>query len=345
MDRILTQLSSSLHATGTIDQLVRPMLEMLSIITEMESTYLTSINLEQHTQNIRLARNCGDLMIPEGLTVPWEDTLCKRAMDMGRFASDMEPIPWGELEGAAKLKIQSFVSTPICSDDGMLMGTLCAASTSQRTIQPNAEALFRLFAKIVGDYIERELLLGKLQAANDQLAAFALTDELTRLPNRRAMFDELERMLALANRSRIHILVGVIDLDGFKQINDHFGHLGGDEFLKSVAQRLSASMRTADRIGRLGGDEFLFIGPGPIETGRSSANTQEESNPAHAAQHLQQRLTEATAGYYSVADKSLNYGGASVGVVAIPPDHVDVEAAIHLADTQMYRVKHERKMT
>jgi len=343
MDRILTQLSSSLHAAETIDQLVRPILEMLSSITGLESTYLTSIDLDQHSQHVRFSRNCSELVIPEGLTVPWEDTLCKRALDMNQFVCDAVPLLWGDSQAATELNIQTYVSAPIYRSDGMLVGTLCGASTSKHLISSQVESLLRMFANIVGNFIERELLVERLQAANDQLAAMALTDQLTGLPNRRAIFEELGHMLALANRSRFHVLVSVIDLDGFKQINDEFGHPGGDEFLKAISQQLLASMRTTDCIGRLGGDEFLLIGPGPAEEKCDPFSDQPQTNPAYAAQHLQQRLAEATTGHFRIAGKSLIYAGASVGVVAIPPGHLDIEAAIQLADTEMYQVKLDRK--
>lgn len=335
MDRILKQLSSSLNTAETIDQLVRPMLEMLGTITGMESTYLTGIDLEQHTQRIRFARNSGALQISEGMMVPWSDTLCKRALDTGQLACNAVSLLWADSEAAAQLQIQTYVSAPINNGSGELLGTLCAASTSQLDIAPNVEALFQLFANIVGNFIEREVLVEKLRAANEQLAAHALTDLLTGLPNRRAMFDEMERMLALASRSRIHVLVGVIDLDGFKDINDRYGHQGGDDLLRAIALRLQSGMRSADLIGRLGGDEFLFVGPGPV-VGEADAD--------EAAAHMQQRLSALLVGSYDFAGQTVNYGGASVGVVALAPDHVGVESAIHQADALMYQVKHRRKL-
>lgn len=332
MDQILTQLSSSLSKAETLDQLVRPMLEMLNTITGMESTYLTDIDLEQDSQQIRFARNSGELLIAEGLTVAWQDTLCKRALGSGRLSCTTVPLQWGDSQAAMQLQIQSYISAPINNGEGELIGTLCAASIHSHDIPANAEALFRLFADIVGNFIERETLVEKLRAANDQLTAHALTDLLTGLPNRRAMFAELERMLALAGRSGLHTLVGVIDLDGFKQINDSLGHHGGDALLQAIAQRLQAGLRATDLVGRLGGDEFLFIGPGPTEEGS-----------AHAAQCMQQRLSDIMIGDYVLLSHTMYYGGASMGVVAMPPEHVGVEAAIQLADAQMYRIKYARK--
>lgn len=344
MERILSQLSSSLNTARTIDQLIRPVLEMLNTITGMESTYLTSIDLHQSTQHVRFARNTGQMTIPEGLTVPWNDTLCKRALDMGRPSTNEVMALWGDSDAARQLGIQTYVSAPILNAEGSLLGTLCAASAVKQTIPANIDALFQLFANIVANFIEREILVEKLQAANDRLAAHALTDSLTGLPNRRAMFEELERLLAQATRSQSSVLVGVIDLDGFKQINDSFGHQAGDDFLKAVSQRLTACLRTADRLGRLGGDEFLFIGPGPVPDASAAADTAIASGePGKVAASLQQRLTTATIGSYTLVGQSVSYAGASVGVVAVLPGLHSPDEAIQLADVEMYVVKRARK--
>ncbi|MFC3532356.1 GGDEF domain-containing protein [Vogesella facilis] len=344
MERILTQLTSSLNTARTIDQLIRPVLEMLSTITGMESTYLTSIDLQHSTQHVRFARNCGQMTIPEGLTVPWGDTLCKRALDMGRPSTNEVLALWGDSDAARQLGIQTYVSAPILNGEGALLGTLCAASAAKQNIPSNIDALFQLFANIVANFIEREMLVEKLQVANDQLAAYALTDALTGLPNRRAMFEELERLLAQAERSQSSVLVGVIDLDGFKQINDSFGHQAGDDFLKAVSQRLQASLRSSDRLGRLGGDEFLFIGPGPaLDEQDAGSATITSGEAGKVAATLQQRLTSATIGPYTLAGDTVPYAGASVGVVAVPAAAQSPDAAIQLADVEMYVVKRARK--
>ena len=87
----------------------------------------------------------------------------------------------------------------------------------------------------------------------------ALTDTLTGLPNREAWSEELERGLARANRARAPAAVMFIDLDGFKQINDTYGHAAGDAVLRAFADRLRANLRLNDFIARLSGDEFVVL--------------------------------------------------------------------------------------
>ncbi|SCK25704.1 sensor domain-containing diguanylate cyclase [Vogesella sp. LIG4] len=344
MDAVLSQLSFSLNTARTVDQLIRPLLEMLGNITGMESTYLTSIELGQCLQHVRYARNTGDMQIAEGLSVPWEDTLCKRSLDMGLTATNQVETLWGDSAAARQLGIKTYLSAPVRNTEGGLLGTLCAASARTLPIPEETQTLLQLFANIVANFIEREMLVQNLQAANTRLATFALTDALTGLPNRRALFDELERLLAQAIRSSGSVLVGVIDLDGFKQINDLHGHQGGDEFLQAVAVRLQSALRAGDMLGRMGGDEFLVIGPGPdwTNTGLPGALIS-DGEPADAAHALQQRLTEASIGDYRLGEQVVSYRGASAGVVALAPFGLHGAAAVKLADSEMYVVKQARK--
>jgi len=344
MDAVLSQLSFSLNTAKTVDQLIRPLLEMLGNITGMESTYLTSIDLGQCQQHVRYARNTGTMQITEGLNVPWEDTLCKRSLDMGLMATDQVETLWGDSGPARQLGIKTYLSAPVRSADGGLLGTLCAASARAQPIRPETETLLQLFANIVANFIEREMLVENLQTANAQLATYALTDTLTGLPNRRALFDELERMLAQAVRSSGSILLGVIDLDGFKQINDRFGHQAGDDFLQAVSARLQTALRGSDMLGRVGGDEFVVIGPGPKWTNASQSGTLiSDGEPAAAARGLQQRLAQLSIGDYVLDGQMLPYAGASVGVVALAPLGLHSAEAVKLADREMYAVKQARK--
>ncbi|SEL84840.1 diguanylate cyclase [Roseateles sp. YR242] len=345
MDALLAQLSSSVPAARNLEQLTRPLLDMLGEVTGLESTYLTTVDLHAGQQQVRLARNEGVLQIPEGLTLPWEDTLCKRALDEGRMATNDVPDRWGDSEAARQLGIQTYVSTPVRTDDGELIGTLCAASARRQDIQPQAHSVLALFSSLVGQFIQREKLMAELRAANEQLATFALTDVLTGLPNRRALFDELQRLIQRASRDGSCLLVGCIDLDGFKAINDRLGHQAGDLFLKEVAQRLALEMRGSDMLARMGGDEFVVVGPGlDMRALPANAGTVIERGEAlQAAATLQQRATLATVGRFDLGSQAVQYAGASVGVVALNPVGLSAEEALQLADARMYEVKRARQ--
>lgn len=101
----------------------------------------------------------------------------------------------------------------------------------------------------------------ELLAENSQLEALSTTDYLTNLPNRRAFEHTLRDEMAKARRHAQMLSVAILDIDHFKQINDTYGHDGGDLILREVSKRLMASQRSGDVFGRVGGEEFGLILP------------------------------------------------------------------------------------
>ena len=132
MDPILAELSASLQAAKSVEQLTRPLLDMLGAVTGLESTYLTSIDPDEDQQHVRYARNVGALQIPEGLSVPWSDTLCKRALEEGRMSTSDVGACWPDSDAARQLGIQTYVSTPIRTDDGLLLAPCAAPAPAAR---------------------------------------------------------------------------------------------------------------------------------------------------------------------------------------------------------------------
>lgn len=113
-------------------------------------------------------------------------------------------------------------------------------------------ALGRLFSEI--EELRQEV--GRLRVHLNEAEGLADQDVLTPLLNRRAFMRELNRTLAYAQRYGAPASLIYFDLDGFKAVNDRFGHAAGDQVLKTVAQRLASQVRDSDVVGRLGGDEF-----------------------------------------------------------------------------------------
>ena len=333
MDHLLTYLSESLSQAHSQEELVRPLLAMLEQVTQLESTYLTTIDFAQDLQHVLYARNSQQMQIPEGLTVPWNDTLCQRALAEGRSCTSNVQECWGDSQAAKALGIRTYVSAPVRLSDGSIYGTLCAASAHAAVLAPTVEVVLHLFAQLIAHHVEREQLMAQLQERNAQLTQLALTDPLTQLPNRTALMQALQRLLAQALRTGTQVLVAFVDLDGFKQVNDVHGHAMGDQLLRTLGQRLQDASRTTDMVARVGGDEFVLVGPSP-------------ANPVQQETLLtvQDRLRIASTCQVTLpGGQSLFYPGASVGVVAVD-GQVSIDTALQQADTAMYDDKARRKI-
>ena len=313
-DIILARVSQTLATEQSLESLVRQLLEMLELVTNMESTYLTKIDTQAQLQHIVYSRNSGEMNIPENLSVPWGDTLCKRAMDDNCFYSDHVAEQWSDCDAAKALGITTFLSTPIHLTDGSLYGTLCATSTAQKPLSFNSEHVLQLFASIIARY----------------MIYHSYTDALTGLPNRRAIFDNLEMLFSLARHLNHAVLLAFIDLDNFKKINDLYGHQAGDAFLQQVGQRLKLGISADDQLGRLGGDEFMVA---------------TLSRTAVQLEQFTETLRHLLIGDYLLGDTLIHYPGASIGTVIIDPNKMNPDSALRAADSAMYQDKKFRHRT
>ena len=332
-DNLLERISTALEVEYTLEGLVRQLLEMLELVTNMESTYLTRIDEDGGQQHILFSRNSSNMHIPEGLSVPWGDTLCKRALDEGRrYTCDVAGV-WGDSEAAKALGITTYVSTPVTLADGSLYGTLCAASSDYRELSERSEHVLQLFANLIAQQIQSEQLLKKLQLANDALTTASYTDELTALPNRRSLFNQLPALFSQAHANSRYVLIAFADLDDFKEINDLHGHEVGDDFLVAVGQRLKEGVWADEVIARVGGDEFVVAGAGPVEF----------SEAQQAAQAFKTRLSELLTGEYQLQSCLIDYAGPSIGAIAINPMDTTPDLALREADARMYEEKNRRR--
>jgi diguanylate cyclase (GGDEF)-like protein len=160
----------------------------------------------------------------------------------------------------------------------------------------------------------------------DRMRWTATHDDLTELVNRREFRERLGATIARAGGGRRPSLLLLIDLDGFKSVNDSLGHAAGDDVLRTVAARLRAETRGGDHIARLGGDEFAVILTGI---------------PRNAAAGLVRRLHAALTAPIAVADTTITIG-ASIGATAIDGSGVELEELLRQADVAMFQAKATR---
>ena len=192
--------------------------------------------------------------------------------------------------------------------DGKIIDILWSARWSE-------DHQFRI--AIAHDITERKLM-------EQQLHYIAGHDPLTELPNRALLFGRLQTSLGLARREGSHLSLLFIDIDGFKHVNDSYGHLVGDKLLKNIAQRLRDCVRKSDTVGRFGGDEFVVVLNG-IDS---------FDNVLVIAENIRAQLEKT----YQFDDLKLQLS-PSIGVARYPDNGDDEQQLLQYADQAMYRAK------
>ena len=155
----------------------------------------------------------------------------------------------------------------------------------------------------------------------------ATTDYLTELPNARSLFLHLDRELARCKRLDTSLTVMVCDLDGFKTINDLFGHLEGNRILRHFAETLQGSCREYDYVARMGGDEFVIVAPGLSATAAEARGICLSELAGNAGREI----------------CGVGWLRLSVGCAIYPTDGIDAEKLLAEADRRMYVQKQEHK--
>ena len=164
------------------------------------------------------------------------------------------------------------------------------------------------------------------RATAERIYRLAHHDALTGLANRALLRERINEATARARRAESNLAVLCLDLDGFKAVNDLYGHAAGDRLLREVAARLIRSVRETDTVARLGGDEFVVL--------------QTEHVQPEAARALAERIVATLAEPYDLgAGEAQGAVTASVGVAVFPADGDEPETLLHNADTALYRAK------
>jgi diguanylate cyclase (GGDEF)-like protein len=204
---------------------------------------------------------------------------------------------------------------PLNSSEGVI-GVLLLKSTAVPYTEKDQELLQFVSTQVV-TAIERQQLYARLHR-------MAQYDELTGLPNRACFRDRLTTALARVRRNGGRIALLYVDLDRFKQVNDTYGHGGGDQLLRAVADRLTACVRDADTVARLGGDEFVVL----LE---SIAEPED-------AQRVVEKVRSAFEQPLSITGHSLEIG-MSIGIALYPEDGEAETQLLKQADDRMYLMK------
>ena len=189
-----------------------------------------------------------------------------------------------------------------------------------------AAALLLSFVVIWNLSLRREVSLRR--QAEQKMRFMATHDDLTKLPNRSLIKERIEQALLQHARHNETLALLFIDLDGFKDVNDRFGHDVGDELLLALAKELSETVRKSDTVARFGGDEFVILLTGLLN----------RDDAAIVAEKILHRLSQPI--NLSVGEVQV---GASIGIAVYPEDGTDSARLLKVADNLMYRIKQQGK--
>jgi diguanylate cyclase (GGDEF)-like protein/PAS domain S-box-containing protein len=282
--------------------------------------------------SVMLLRESGELSVAAGvhpLLAFLPDDILLRGSEAiridGLFAlssiEEAEAFSPAVAEAMRRARIESITATPIRSESG-LYGVLHCSFGRAREFDAAYRQLNQALARQASQIIARR----RLEA---QLAREALHDQLTGLANRTLLQERMDEAIARGRRSGIPLAVLFVDLDGFKAVNDHLGHVIGDFALREIAGRLRGHVRATDVVGRFGGDEFVVVCP----------DTDED-----AAMAVAERIRGSVA--VSIDGVPAQYHvTASIGIALWEPGDsvVTADALFRTADEAMYRCKNAGK--
>jgi len=217
---------------------------------------------------------------------------------------------------------------PLVDEDGEFLGY--RGATTDITDHKKAEALLREYdQKLEAEVVERTRTLAEASQRNWRLANF---DSLTSLPNRNLFFEHLRKGLQQVRRQWRLAALLMVDLDGFKEVNDTLGHDQGDELLRQIASRLQQCVRATDTVARLGGDEFTVL----------LLHLEQPQGAEAVARKIVERLAEPA----QLGETSVRVT-ASVGIALYKPEWPDTldlaMALLRRADAAMYDAKRSGK--
>jgi len=226
---------------------------------------------------------------------------------------------WAAFIDSQPARFRKCCAAPIVVD-GTTVGAITAFFRDEKALSDPAASSLGLWCNMATLALERRRL-------HDELSHRAQHDDLTGLPNRALLYERLQREIERARRGGTLLGVLYIDLDGFKEINDTYGHNTGDAVLQETAKRMSRSVRRGDTVARIGGDEFVVLLP--------SLNRREDA--LQTAHKLKAALGD------SIISQGLRVSvSACFGIGVWPLDGDQADAVLRFADAQMYVQKRRR---
>jgi diguanylate cyclase (GGDEF)-like protein/PAS domain S-box-containing protein len=321
LDRLRQQLNDLLHSGGQ-SQLMQTALDTAEHLSESQIGFFHFV--ETNEQNISLqvwsSRTLREMCFAEGndLHYPvseagvWVDCILQRQPVIHNDYAALphrKGLPQGHAKLVRELTVPLFRANRIVAVIGV--GNKPGDYSDRDT------RIVTQIANMALEFVERN-------RARQRVEHMAFFDALTGLPNRELLADRIKQALSMSRRSHQLLSVCYLDLDGFKPVNDEFGHHIGDALLRAMALRLQDDLREGDTLARLGGDEFVIL--------------LNNLNSIYNGEEIIRRMLERVDQPFEIDNHSIHVSG-SIGATFYPIDNNDANTLLRHADQAMYQAK------
>ncbi len=260
-----------------------------------------------------------------GLRIAREGSLSGHCVQSGEIeiCNDTASDPRVNLEACKKIDAVSMMLVPL-RHQNEIRGVLKIISDKKNAFGNTEIYTLHLLAGIMGSALGQQLLVRDHQRIEDRLRQQAQNDSLTGLPNRSLFYDRLTHAIIRHVRSQTYLCLMYMDLDGFKAVNDTYGHGVGDKLLCEFAKRIQAGVRASDTFARLGGDEFTLIA--------------ENLRNKDEATLIANKIIAATNEAFDIEQQQIHVG-VSIGIAMIIGGGLSSQALLKAADSALYKSK------
>jgi len=315
---ILYQLTRQLSLSLNLNELFERAMTLIQEVLHLDEYSIMLLSEETGLLEIRASRGLSDEIVARGRVKPGQGL-------SGKVAALGQPVLVADLSnsdtyiyypGSGRHK-GSYLGIPLLARDGRVLGVLNFHNPEPASFGEKDLKLYQAAAEQVSVSLDNALTYQITKELTNR-------DELTKLYNRRYFFERLEKEVERARRYQRRLSLLMIDIDHFKNYNDTFGHLHGDEVLRQLAQTLDKNLRKVDVIARYGGEEFLALLP---ETDKRNAKrVGEKLRKAVEKNDFHSKQSELGPGKVTI----------TIGISAFPTDCQDAYELLDLADKAMY---------
>ncbi len=315
---ILYQLARQLTLSLNLNEIFERAMKLIQEMLHLDEYSIMLFNPESGYLEIQASRGLPDSVITRCRVKPGEGL-------SGKVAGLAKPILVADLSKSddyiyypeSKYKKGSYLGVPLLAKDGRVLGVLNLHNPEPGGFSERDLKLYQAVAEQVAISLDNALAYQISKELTNR-------DELTRLYNRRYFFERLEKEVERAKRYQRRLSLLMIDIDHFKNYNDTYGHLRGDEVLRQIAKVLEKNLRKVDVVARYGGEEFLVLLPETEK--RSAIKVGEKLRKAVERYNFHSKMPELGKVRVTI----------TVGVSSFPEDAEDAYELLDLADKAMY---------